>query len=185
MIEEAILEEPTPGLATGAEWAMVVVDTETTGLANTDKIVQLAARAIYADGSGTEDAFNAFIHPGHDGLQKLQWSQRHGSPCKITAQQLVGKPTFPAVGRSFLEFLSSTGAERIIIVSHNGPFDKRMLDNAFAAGRHPAELLNVYKNAIWVCSGQLAQRIRERQGKDHKHWALETVRTSVVGNASN
>ena len=59
----------TPASAAGTEWVLVVIDTETTGVYDQDKIVQLAARTVYADGSGVDDFFNQLVHPGLDGTE--------------------------------------------------------------------------------------------------------------------
>lgn len=175
--EESVIV--TPASVAGTECVLVIVDTETTGVYNEDKIVQLAARTVYADGSGADDFFDKLIHPGAPGLVRLEAALRDGSPCKVTGAMLVGAQSFKDVGKQFLEFLQRTAAQRIVFVAHNAPFDKRMLDNAFNGSRLPSNLVNIYRNAAWICSGMLARRIRKQQGKG-KEWALDKVCISFV-----
>lgn len=95
-----------------------IVDVETTGLYNKDRIVEIGI--VQMDDSGnTLGEFESLINPMRD----IANSSIHG----IEARHVADAPTFAEVAATVLEFLQ--GAD--ILVAHNFPFDWRMLSHEF------------------------------------------------------
>eukprot|EP01029_Cantina_marsupialis_P015384 TRINITY_DN3374_c0_g1_i1.p1 TRINITY_DN3374_c0_g1~~TRINITY_DN3374_c0_g1_i1.p1 ORF type:complete len:455 (+),score=149.98 TRINITY_DN3374_c0_g1_i1:45-1409(+) len=108
--------------------AIVVVDTETTGLYNYDKIIQIAAEELDHNLQPTSNQFNQFINPG----RKL--SKEIVELTGISDEQLETAPLISQVMSKFRAYLSNiygrTG-RRIVLVGHNIiSFDARFLFNA-------------------------------------------------------
>lgn len=94
-----------------------VIDTETTGLdPSCDRIVELAA-VLFDDNFHEIDRWHSLIHPGATPVTN---SHIHG----ITSQVLAHAPNFGAVYRSFATFCDGA-----ILLAHNAPFDKAMIES--------------------------------------------------------
>jgi DNA polymerase-3 subunit epsilon len=111
---------PRPGLgplAGGAD-RVTVVDCETTGVYNSDRIVEIAIVTLDLDGQ-VIDTWDTLVQPQRD----VGASHIHG----LTATCLRDAPTFDDVAGDVA--LRLHGA---CLAAHNLPFDKRMLCNEFA-----------------------------------------------------
>lgn len=104
-------------LAGGAD-RFVVVDTETTGIYTSDRIVEIALLTLSLDGE-LIDSFDTLIQPQRD----VSASHIHG----ITASMVVSAPTFADVAGDIAVRLNGA-----CLVAHNLPFDYRMLSSEFA-----------------------------------------------------
>lgn len=113
---------PAPGsllghlLGTGERLA--VVDVETTGLFDKDRVVEVAIITIDEDGNVVE-VFETLINPGRD----IGPTWLH----QVTAEMVVDAPTFYDVAHHVAARLDGA-----IVVGHNLPFDQRMLSNELA-----------------------------------------------------
>ena len=101
----------------------IVLDTETTGLSVRlgDRVIEIGCVELLSR-NVTERHFHRYLNPGRaidEGAAKV-----HG----ITDEFLADKPTFAAIAREFLDYVS--GAELII---HNAEFDVEFLDQELAA----------------------------------------------------
>lgn len=95
----------------------VVVDTETTGVYPSDRIVEIALVTVSLTGE-VLDVYDTLVQPGRD----VSASHIHG----ITASMVVAAPTFEEIAGDIA--LRLHGA---CLVAHNLPFDYRMLRNEF------------------------------------------------------
>ncbi len=96
---------------------LVVVDTETTGVYATDRVVEIAIVTMSLDGT-VLDVFDTLIQPGRD----VSASHIHG----ITATMVASAPTFSEVAGDVAVRLNGA-----CLVAHNLPFDFRMLAGEF------------------------------------------------------
>lgn len=120
------LPPPTPQTAVGEGLAwlaggadrITVVDCETTGVYNSDRIVELAIVTLDLDGQ-VVDSWETLIDPRRD----VGASHIHG----LTAHSLRGAPTFADVAGDVAIRLHGA-----CLAAHNLPFDTRMLCNEFA-----------------------------------------------------
>ena len=98
---------------------LAVVDVETTGLYNSDRVVEVGI--VTMDRAGTViDEFETLINPGRD--VGPTWLHQ------VTASMLVGAPSFEDVAHHVASRLDGA-----ICVAHNLRFDRRMLSNEFEA----------------------------------------------------
>ena len=105
-------------LLAGAE-RVAVVDVETTGLYNSDRVVEVAI--VTMDAGGTViDEFETLINPGRD--VGPTWLHQ------VTASMLVDAPSFDDVAHHVASRLDGA-----VCVAHNLRFDRRMLSNEFEA----------------------------------------------------
>lgn len=105
-------------LLAGAD-RLAVVDVETTGLYNSDRVVEVAI--VTMDAAGTVvDEFETLINPGRD--VGPTWLHQ------VTASMLVDAPTFDDVAHHVASRLDGA-----VCVAHNLRFDRRMLSNEFEA----------------------------------------------------
>lgn len=95
----------------------VVVDTETTGVYPSDRIVEIALVTISLTGE-ILDVYDTLVQPGRD----VSASHIHG----ITASMVVAAPTFEEIAGDVAVRLHGA-----CLVAHNLPFDYRMLRNEF------------------------------------------------------
>lgn len=95
----------------------VVVDTETTGVYTSDRIVEIALVTISLTGE-ILDVYDTLVQPGRD----VSASHIHG----ITASMVVAAPTFEEIAGDVAVRLHGA-----CLVAHNLPFDYRMLRNEF------------------------------------------------------
>jgi DNA polymerase-3 subunit epsilon len=113
---------------------VVVVDTETTGVYNADRVVEVAVVTLDLDGL-VIDEWDTLVHPGRD----VGPTWIHG----ITASMLVGAPTFDEVGAEIAKRVHGA-----VLCGHNLPFDTRMLRNEFlhlGIELDPAQGLDTYR----------------------------------------
>jgi len=103
-------------LAGGAD-RFVVVDTETTGVYPTDRIVELAVITLDLDGMVVE-MWDTLVNPMRD----VSASHIHG----ITASMVRDAPTFDDIAGDVAMRLHGA-----CFIAHNIPFDTRMLDHEF------------------------------------------------------
>lgn len=108
-----------------ADLTCVVFDTETTGLATTDRIVQIAGVRI-ARGRLTGERFETLVNPGRTippGATAIH---------RITDQMVADAPDMTAALTAFHHF-----AEDAVLIAHNAPFDMGLLRAAAAeTGAH-------------------------------------------------
>jgi DNA polymerase III subunit epsilon len=95
-----------------------VVDTETTGVFNNDRVLEVAIVTLSADGA-VVDEWDTLINPQRD----IGPSWIHG----VTATMLQDAPTFDEVLGDLAARLHGA-----VLVAHNLPFDVRMLRNELA-----------------------------------------------------
>jgi inhibitor of KinA sporulation pathway (predicted exonuclease)/ribosomal protein S27E len=123
---------PPPPAATGATASasaalfaganrLAVVDVETTGLYSSDRVVEVAV--VTLDSAGVVvDEFETLVNPGRD--VGPTWLHQ------VTASMVADAPTFDEVAQHVASRLDGA-----VIVAHNLPFDRRMLDHEFARAR--------------------------------------------------
>lgn len=104
-------------LAGGAD-RITVVDCETTGVYNTDRVVELAIITLDLDGQ-VVDSWDTLVHPRRD----VGASHIHG----LTAHSLRDAPTFEDIAGDVAIRLHGS-----CMAAHNLPFDKRMLCGEFS-----------------------------------------------------
>ena len=95
----------------------VVVDTETTGVYNSDRVVEVALVTLSLVGE-VLDTYDTLLQPRRD----VSASHIHG----ITATMVSAAPTFEDVAGDIAVRLHGA-----CLVAHNLPFDHRMLSNEF------------------------------------------------------
>lgn len=94
-----------------------VVDTETTGIYSTDRVVEIAIVTLALDGE-VIDRFDTLVNP----CREVSASHIHG----VTASMVADAPTFEEVAGDVAVRLHGA-----CLVGHNVPFDRRMLTNEF------------------------------------------------------
>lgn len=94
-----------------------VVDTETTGVYSSDRVVEVAIVTLALDGE-VIDSFDTLVNPCRD----VSASHVHG----ITASMVADAPTFEEVAGDVAVRLHGA-----CLVGHNVPFDERMLSGEF------------------------------------------------------
>lgn len=100
---------------------VTVVDVETTGFSNDDRVIEVAVVTLDRDGR-TVDEFETLIDPGRGpGPTRVH---------RITDDMLRGAPRFDEVVAHLAARLDGN-----VFCAHNVPFDRRMLDNEFARCR--------------------------------------------------
>ena len=115
----------------------VIVDTETTGLYNADRVVEIAIFTLSLDGDLLE-VFETLINPTRD----VSASHIHG----ITATMVKDAPTFEEIAGDIAVRLHGA-----CFVAHNVPFDRRMLQNEY--NRIGSELVVIRSVDTFVASG--------------------------------
>lgn len=111
------MSEMLARLAGGAD-RFVVVDTETTGVYPTDRIVEIAIVTLDLDGNVLE-VWDTLVNP----LRDVSAGHIHG----ITASMVREAPSFEAIGGDI-----SIRLHGACLVAHNVPFDVRMLTGEFS-----------------------------------------------------
>ena len=110
-----IIEEPSdPSLEIRRE---LVFDTETTGLSNSDKIVELSLIELI-DGVKTGRRLHKFFNP------EIKISKRASEIHGITNEKLIDAPLFKDTVEDLIRFIGHG-----TIIAHNAKFDQRMLNN--------------------------------------------------------
>lgn len=103
-------------VAGGAD-RIAVVDTETTGVYNSDRVVEVAILTLTLDGE-VIDEWDTLVQPGRD----VSASHIHG----ITASMVADAPRFEDVAGDIAVRLHGA-----CVAAHNLPFDARMISNEF------------------------------------------------------
>lgn len=109
-------------LATEKLWnniRLVVVDTETTGLTSTSRIVSFAAYTI--EFGATTSSWSSLINPR---LATIGAVEIHG----LTQYKLRNAPEFAEIASKVRELLTSREGETVLLVGHNIVFDYERLD---------------------------------------------------------
>lgn len=97
---------------------LAVVDVETTGLGNNDRVVEVAVVTVDASTGDVVDEFDSLVNPMRD----VGPVHVHG----VTPSMVSAAPTFDELAAAIESRL--TGA---VLVAHNLSFDARMLTNEF------------------------------------------------------
>ena len=95
----------------------VVVDVETTGLYNSDRVVEVAAVTL-ATGGRIVDEWDSLVNPGRD----VGPTHIHG----VTASMVSAAPCFEEVAEAL-----AARVDGAVLVAHNLVFDARMLTNEY------------------------------------------------------
>ena len=95
----------------------MILDTETTGLSNSDRIVEISVLEMI-DGIKTGRRFHKFLNPEIRITKKAQEIHR------ITNEKLENCKKFPEIVKSLISFIGDA-----TIIAHNSKFDMRMLNN--------------------------------------------------------
>lgn len=140
-----------------------VIDCETTGLGNSDRIIEIAVVTLDASTFETVDEFDTLVNPQRD----VGKTDLHG----ITASMVGGAPTMEEVIGALSRRLNGT-----VLAAHSLRFDSRMLRNE--CDRVGAE----FDPGVGICTlhlaGEKLSRAAERHGiplKGH-HRALVDAR---------
>jgi len=94
-----------------------VVDVETTGVYNSDRVVEIGVVTLSSDGA-IVDEWDTLINP----LRDVGPTYLH----QVTASMVSAAPTFSEVNAALAERLDGA-----VLVAHNLPFDSRMLVNEY------------------------------------------------------
>ncbi len=97
---------------------LLVVDVETTGLYNSDRVVEVAAVTLSAGGQ-IVDEWDTLVNPGRD----VGPTHIHG----VTASMVSAAPCFEEVAEAL-----AGRVDGAVLVAHNLAFDSRMLTNEYA-----------------------------------------------------
>jgi len=142
-----------------------VIDTETTGLYTSDRVVEIAI-VMLDEGGQVLDEWDTLLHPGRD----VGPVDIHG----VSATMVSAAPTFEDVRWAIAERLHGA-----VLVAHNLTFDQRMLDSEFdrsEGGWEPGSgvctLQNVGGKLANACA-QLGITI------EHEHRALSDARATA------
>lgn len=143
----------------------VAVDVETTGVYDSDRIVEVAAVTVSADGT-VVDEWDSLVNPGRD----VGPTHIHG----LTASMVSAAPCFEEVAEAL--------AARVhggVLVAHNLAFDARMLTNEYA------RVGAVLDRGNGVCTlSQCGQRLEDACAAygvelQHHHRALADARATA------
>lgn len=144
---------------------LVVVDVETAGLYDNDRIVEVAAVTLSPDGS-VLDEWDTLVNPGRD----VGATPIHG----ITASMVSAAPLFEEIASSLAARIDGA-----VLVAHNLAFDSRMLRNEY---RRLRAALNPGKGICTLSlSGQRLPDACARFGVDlgRHHGALSDARATA------
>ncbi len=97
--------------------SFAVVDVETTGFTNRDRVLEVAVVHAAADGTVT-GTWSTLVNPDRD----IPNTRIHG----ISAADVVGAPTFADIAGELADQLNGR-----VFVAHNAPFDTRLLAAEF------------------------------------------------------
>ena len=95
----------------------VILDTETTGLTNLDRIVEISIIEMI-DGIKTGRRFHKFLNP------EVNITKKAIEIHKITNEKVENCPKFPEVAEDIIKFIGDA-----TIIAHNSNFDMRMINN--------------------------------------------------------
>lgn len=131
----------------------IILDCETTGLEETDEMIELAMLRFRFDEGGIlalDEVFNELREPS------VPISEEASRVTGITAETVAGKTITDAQVAGFLE-----GAE--LVVAHNAGFDRKMVERTFPGAGFDA--------VAWHCSLEQV----DWQGRGKKGRSLESV----------
>lgn len=97
----------------------VILDTETTGLTNSDRIVEISIIEMI-DGTKTGRRYHKFLNP------EVNITKKAIEIHKITNEKVENCPKFPEVVEEIIKFIGDA-----TIIAHNSNFDMRMINNEF------------------------------------------------------
>ena len=95
----------------------MILDTETTGLSNSDRIVEISVLEMI-DGIKTGRRFHKFLNP------EIRITKKAQEIHKITNEKLENCEKFPEIVKSLISFIGDA-----TIIAHNSKFDMRMINN--------------------------------------------------------
>lgn len=131
--------QPWPVLPAAAPLGFAVLDVETTGFEEHDRVVQVAITQVAPDGR-VQAEWATLVDP----LRNPGPVHIHG----ITPERLIGAPAFPAVAAQVEQLLTGR-----VLVAHNADFDYRMLHTELTRARVPDPVR-------WrLCTIRLARRV--------------------------
>lgn len=126
-----------------------VVDCETTGLGNADRIIEVAVVVLDGENLETIDEFDTLVNPMRD----VGKTDLHG----ITATMVAAAPTMDEVIGNLARKLNGA-----VLVAHNLAFDARMIANEF--GRLGID----FNKGVGICTlkltGERLSKAAERHG---------------------
>ena len=97
----------------------MILDTETTGLSNLDRIVEISVLETI-DGIKTGRRFHKFLNP------EVRITKKAVEIHKITNEKVEHCPKFNEIAEELIRFIGDS-----TIIAHNSKFDMRMLNNEF------------------------------------------------------
>lgn len=95
----------------------MILDTETTGLTNSDRIVEISLLEMI-DGVKTGRRFHQFLNP------EINITKKAISIHNITNEKIENCPKFKEIAEKLISFIGDS-----VIIAHNSKFDMRMLNN--------------------------------------------------------
>ena len=95
----------------------IILDTETTGLGNSDKIVEISMIEL-VEGIKTGRKFHSFLNP------EINITKKATEIHKITNEKVENCKKFHQISEDIIKFIGDAQ-----IIAHNAPFDRRMLNN--------------------------------------------------------
>ncbi len=107
-------------LASSARTPLVVLDVETTGFGNADRIVEISVITLDPETFETVEEYDTLVNPERDVSSDV--TEIHG----LTAAILEAAPTFKEIAPALARRLNSS-----FLVAHNQSFDMRFLSNEF------------------------------------------------------
>lgn len=140
----------------------VVIDVETTGVLNSDRIVEVGVVTLSPNGT-VVDEWDTLVNPERD----VGPTHIH----RINASMVSAAPTFPEIASALAERLAGG-----VLVAHNLPFDARMLVSEFR------RIDGTLEPGRGICTLQLYRMKlpeacrRHRVRLDHAHRALADAR---------
>lgn len=127
----------------------IVLDTETTGLSNQDKIVEISLLELI-DGIKTGRTLQYFFNP------VIKISRRAQEIHRITNEKVANAPLFGDKAEEIIKFIGEG-----VIIAHNAKFDQRMLNNELkAAGWKP------YPDKRFIDTLEIARFLYPKQKND-------------------
>lgn len=119
---------------------LVIMDTETTGLGNTDKIIEISLLEL-KNNVKTGKTYHKFINP------EKPISKSATEIHKLTNEMLNECSVFATVASEITDFIGDS-----IIIAHNSKFDQRMLNNELYGCGHQK-----YPDCRFIDSLQIAR----------------------------
>ena len=120
----------------------IILDTETTGVGEEDRIIQLAF--LYADSKGNKRVVDEYYSPG------LPIKYEAMAVHNITEEKIAGKPGINDEGSSFSKLCApKVNNKKTILIAHNAPFDIGMMEKeGFVCNMQVIDTLRVSKHLL-------------------------------------